>query len=69
MISTRICGGHLEIEFASGTGRAEDGSLIVDLEPTGRMWWDGEEVSEVVAEATVIAWCQAEGEDDEDDED
>lgn len=73
MASTRarICGGHLEIEFVTdpdGTHRIEDGELAVTVSP-GRMWWDGEEVSDVVAEASAVAWSEVHlAEDEEDDE-
>lgn len=69
MMSTRICGGHLEIEFVTdpdGPARTEDGAMVISMTP-GRMWWDGEEVSEVVAEATAVAWCEVNPADDEDD--
>ena len=70
MLSTLICGGHLKVEFvtdADAPERTEDGALALNLTP-GRLWWDGEEVSEVVAEATAIAWLDVNDEDDDEDD-
>lgn len=67
MMSTRICGGHLEIEF--NTINAVQGTeLVVGLTPRA-MRWDGEEVSDVVAEALALTWCAAHPADEDDDQD
>ncbi|MEW1568301.1 hypothetical protein AB0454_35655 [Streptomyces sp. NPDC093509] len=55
-----LCGGHLEIGFAS----APDGALV----PASSRW-DGEHVPPVVAEALAETWAAAGSPDDEPTED
>lgn len=56
--SVSLCDGHLVVDFTSRTIGVTNGHLEVALSPQ-RMCWDGEPVSEVVAEALALTWSAA----------
>ncbi|MDX3044086.1 hypothetical protein PV383_44040 [Streptomyces caniscabiei] len=64
--SALVCGGRMEIQFRT-VAAVEDGKAVVHLVPH-RALWDGQPVSDIVAEALAIAWCSAEAPDEDDSE-
>jgi hypothetical protein len=57
MVSMRICGDRLEVEFEPDEPeRSPDGAMVVSRMVPARMLWDGVPVSEVVAEALALTW-------------
>lgn len=59
--SIRLCGGRLEVNLRTRYARV-DGQLVVTFCGMRCARWDGEPVSDVIAEALAIAWEAAEGE-------
>ncbi|MFG2276997.1 hypothetical protein ACGFNY_45480 [Streptomyces chartreusis] len=59
--SARICGGRMEIRFRA-VAATEDGEAVVHLSADCALW-DGQPVSEVVAEALAVTWFAAQDDD------
>lgn len=57
-----VCGGRMQLVFRP-VASVEDGEAVVQLVPH-RALWDGQPVSDVVAEALAITWYEAEHADD-----
>lgn len=63
--TAQVCGGRMTLMFRS-VASMEDGELVAQLVPY-RALWDGQPVSDVVAEALAITWYEAQDDEDEDD--
>lgn len=63
--SAYVCGGRMQLLFRS-IAFVENGEAVAQLVPY-RALWDGQPVSDVVAEALAITWYEAQDADDEDD--
>ena len=60
-----VCGGRMELMFRP-VAAIEDGVPVFHMVPD-RALWDGQPVSDVLAEALAITWYEAQEDDDEDD--
>lgn len=60
-----VCGGRMQLVFRM-VASVEDGEAVAQLVPY-RALWDGQPVSDVVAEALAITWYEAQDDEDEDD--
>lgn len=60
-----VCGGRMQLLFRT-VAAIEDGEPVMQLVPD-RALWDGQPVSDVVAEALAITWYEVQDDDDEDD--
>lgn len=52
-----VCGGRMQLLFRA-VARTDGGEVVTELVPH-RALWDGQPVSEVVAEALAITWYEA----------
>ena len=58
-----VCGGRMQLDFRP-VAAVEDGQAVFHLVPH-RALWDGQPISDVLAEALAITWYEAEGDDED----